>query len=197
MKDYIIGVLSFIGGAALSGVIVWKVTEKAAEKKYKAIADEEIKSVTDRFTVPKVDIKPLETEEKEKEDITKPSLMATATNIAKQYTNYSNTKEPERKDVTLPWEEGPYIIKPDDYGKNEEYDQIDLTLYADGILADDKDDFVDKEVVGDALDHMGEYDDDVIHVCDPKKKCYYEIMADNRSYEDATGRKPPEDDKEG
>ena len=198
MKNYVIGALSFLGGAALSGVIVWKVLDKKVEEKYKAIADEEIASVKKVFTVPKKGID----DTKDKKAMNKPDINTIAkdmaSEIAKQqkYTNYSNVAEPERS-KPLPWEEpGIKVIEPDKYGENEEYDQIDLTLYADGILADDKDDVIDKEVVGDALDHMGEFDDDIVHVQDDEKKRYYEITVDNRSYEEATGREPPEDSKE-
>lgn len=196
MKNYAIGILSFIGGAALSGIIVWKVVEKKSEEKYKAIADEEIASVKEHFTVPRKEIK-LELPDKDKKEelkatVNTKSLTEIAKEIAKPYTNYSNTKEPEKR--TLPWEEGPYVIEPDKYGEHEAYDQVELTLYADGILADEKDDIVRKGIIGDALDHMGEYDDDVVHVCDPVRKVYYEITADNRSYEDATGRTPPDEE---
>lgn len=199
MKNYVIGILSFLGGAAISGVVTWKMLEKRTEEKYKAISDEEIKSVKEVFTVPivnkdlflKKEVSPEKTDA-----VNTPNMTAVAKEIAKQYTNYSNVAEPERREP-LPWEEPRIrVIEPDKYGEKEEYDQIELTLYADGILADERDDIVDKEVVGDALDHMGEYDDDVVHVQDDEKKRYFEIMADNRSYEDATGKKPPEDSEE-
>jgi hypothetical protein len=196
MKNYVIGILSFLGGAAIGGVVTWKVLEKRTEEKYKIISDEEIRSVKEVFTVPKKDTSSTENKEDIKEAVNKPSLTAVAKEIAKQYTNYSNVAEPERREP-LPWEEPRIrVIEPDKYGEKEEYDQIELTLYADGILADERDDIVEKEVVGDALDHMGEYEDDVIHVQDDEKKRYFEIMVDNRSYEDATGNKPPEDSKE-
>ena len=196
MKNYLIGFLSFVGGAALGSLITWKVLEKRVDDKYKAIADAEIQSVKDVFTVPKKE-EAEQTEKKDtKEDITSPALTKVAKEIARQYTNYSNVAEPERRGP-LPWEGySPKVIEPDKYGEKEEYDQIDLTLYADGILADDRDDVVDNSIVGDALEHMGEYDDDVVHVQDDEKKRYFEITADPRSYEDATGRKPPEDSKE-
>lgn len=205
MKNYVIGILSFLGGAALGGVVTWKVLEKKVDEKYKAIADEEIKSVKETFTVPKKEIRAdlieagkLSDTDKDalKAAMNKPSLTQVAKEVTRMYTNYSGTPELERKQTTLPWEEGPQVIKPDDYGVKEDYDQIDLTLYADGILADDQDMIVDKGVVGDALDHMGEYDDDVVHVRDDERKRYYEILADERSYEDATGKEPPEDSKE-
>lgn len=196
MKNYVIGILSFLGGAAIGGVVTWKVLEKRTEEKYKTISDEEIRSVKEVFTVPKKDASSTENKEDIKEAVNKPSLTAVAKEIAKQYTNYSNVAEPERREP-LPWEEPRIrVIEPDKYGEKEEYDQIELTLYADGILADERDDIVEKEVVGDALDHMGEYEDDVIHVQDDEKKRYFEIMVDNRSYEDATGNKPPEDSEE-
>jgi len=46
------------------------------------------------------------------------------------------------------------------------------------------------------LEHMGEYEEDALHVCNPVKKIYYEILADERSYEKATKKKPHLSDDE-
>ena len=200
-KKIIVGIISFIGGAALGGVVAWKVTDKVCEEKYKKISDNEIKSVKDTFNSPKVEelIKTKienNPEGKKSEKVLKtvkdkPSLTDYARKLKDGgYVNYSNTPDvPFDKDE--PKVNGPFIISPDDFGDNEEYDRVSLTLYADGILADEDDTIIDaEEVVGDALEHMGEYEDDAVHVCNPEREVYYEILADNRSYKDATKKSP-------
>ena len=112
MKNYVIGILSFLGGAALGGVVTWKVLEKKVDEKYKTIADEEIKSVKETFTVPKKEIRAdlieagkLSDTDKDalKEAMNKPSLTQVAKEVTRMYTNYSGTPELERKQNTLPW----------------------------------------------------------------------------------------------
>ena len=150
-KTVIYSVVSFLSGAAISGFVVWRILEP----KYKKIADEEIASVKERFTVPKPEPKPKEKKEDEK---------------------------------TLAEKE------------NDEYDSTNLTFYADGILAydDGKDTIVDdvEALIGDALEHIGDYEDDSVHVVNHEMQMYYEILTDPRSYEDATKKKPNLDDKE-
>jgi hypothetical protein len=195
---------SFIGGAAIAALATWKLLEKRIDKKYSDIAQKEIDSVKEKFTVPRVKKNESEkipgeekTEKFLKSIMDKPSLSEYARKLKDGgYTNYSNVKdEPEvKKDEP---DDGIHIITPDDFGDNEDYDQISLTLYADGILADEDDTIINaEEVVGDALEHIGEYEDDAIHVCNPIRKAYYEVLTDNRSYEDATGKTPHHDGEE-
>ena len=212
--------ISFLGGAAISGLAVWKILDKY----YKAKSDEEIASVKEHFTVPKIidtsvfkELKEKAAKqqaevEKEKSSLAeeakhKPNIIEyTKTLKDNKYVDYSTPVEKnEKKSGRYPWEKSekddmkPHIIEPEYYGENEEYDQVSMTLYADGILAyDDGDVIVEDEerLIGDALEHMGEFEDDAIHVVDKEKEIYYEILADERKYEDATHKKPHLDDGE-
>ena len=113
------------------------------------------------------------------------------------YANYSNVEMEDDSDEDP--KENPFIqiIDPDDFGEDEDYDQISLTFYADGILADDDDNIID-DVEGTiskyALLHIGEYEDDAVHVKNEKRHVYYEVLTDSRSYEKATGKKPPQEE---
>lgn len=189
-------VLAFLGGAALSGFITWKVVSKKCEEKWSAIAQEEIDSVKERFTVPKKEEKdPVEEfidskldNKIAKEAVNKPNLTEYASKL-KNYTNYSNlpfAQDPEEDDTKV------FVIAPDEYGDDEEYEQQELTFYADGILADEDDTILDAdEVVGKGtLERIGEFEDDAIHVKNTKRKVYYEVLVDSRSYKDATGKDP-------
>lgn len=198
--------LAFIAGATIGGFVVWKVVDKH----YASIAQEEINSVKEKFTVPKVDKK--ETEKKSqvenpedvsKKALNKPDIISYNKKLSEgKYVNYSTEKEEPKKSGRYPWEkseedeEKPYVISPDEFAdgidEKDDYDQIDLTLYADGILADTEDEIIEnvEEVVGDALEHVGDYEDDAVHVCNPKRKAFYEILTDPRKYEEATKKKP-------
>lgn len=209
-KAVICSVVSFIGGAAISGLAVWKILEKKIEAKYAAISDEEIKSVKEKFTVPKsaemmealkkkLEKKP-EGEKPENNLRGKSSLADMKSYVRKlkdgKYTNYSDVDmktDDNEEDVEDP---NIHIIDPDDFGEDDEYDCISLTFYADGILADDDDniiDDVDGTISKRALFHFGDYEDDAVHVKNDKRKAYYEVLTDPRSYEKATNKKPHQD----
>ena len=203
--------LIFVVGAALGGVLGWSLTKK----KYSELAQSEIDSVKEKFTIPKKDIVKKSREEKSenvsKKALNKPSLMEYTKKIKEQaYTNYATEEKPKEKTGHYPWEKNedednkPYVISPDEFAdgvdEKDDFEQVTLIFYADGILAtDDGDEVINnvKEVVGDALDHIGDYEDDAIHVCNKKLKTFYEILVDERSYEKATGKDPhPDGDEE-
>lgn len=186
--------ISFVAGAVVGGLVAWKITEKVTEEKYSKLAQEEIDSVKEKFTVPKVEIekKPegKNADNLAKKATNKPTLAEYARKI-KEYTNYSDADTKVVKKTK-------YVISPDEYGEDEKYDQVGLTFYADGILADDDDRILDAdEVVGkESLNHIGDYEDDAVHVKNEETETYYEVLVDNRSYKDATGKDPSSDKDE-
>lgn len=111
------------------------------------------------------------------------------------YTNYASggqvvdTKEPIQKDVV----DIPYVISPDEFGEMDGYEDISLTYFADGILADEDNEPVDdiKEIIGDGLEHFGEYEEDSVFVRNDAKKCDYEILRDFRTFSDVLKGLPP------
>lgn len=88
----------------------------------------------------------------------------------------------------------PYVISPEDYENyNTDYDDISLTYYADGILADDMDEIVedpDNIVGSDFMNYFGKYEEDTVLIRNDRLKCTYEILRDRRTYEAVTGEKP-------
>lgn len=78
----------------------------------------------------------------------------------------------------------PYVISPDEFDDLDGYTPISLTYFADGVLADENGVIVDdvEEVVGDALSHFGEYEEDAVYVRNDAKRCDYEILTDEREY---------------
>ena len=80
---------------------------------------------------------------------------------------------------------GPYVITPDEFGEKDNYEQISLTYYIDGILADDFDEPIDDidDVIGlTAVNHFGEYEPDSVFVRNDERKCDYEVLLDQREY---------------
>ncbi len=113
-----------------------------------------------------------------------------------KYTQYTPSVVPQRP---APEEhkadniEAPYVISPDEFGEIDGYAQISLTYYADGILADENGVIIDdiEEIVGDAINHFGEYEDDSVFCRSDPKRCDYEILQDLRRYADVRKSFPP------
>lgn len=188
-----VGFLIFVAGAAIGSAATWYY----AKKHYEQIAQEEIDSVKERFTIDntklvksysKHDPKP-PFEAREAADITKEKL--TVAEYAKKlsqegYVNYSNAEMPEEntKDTVT---EIPFVIPPEEFGnlESEGYSKVSLTYYADDVLADEDDELVE-DVEGwvgeDATEHFGEYDDDVVYVRNHKLKIDFEILRSLREY---------------
>ena len=77
------------------------------------------------------------------------------------------------------------MISPDEFGEFEDYRTINLSYYADEVLADEDDNIIEdiEGTVGEeSLSHFGEYDDDAVHVRNDRIKCDYEILLDERFY---------------
>lgn len=112
------------------------------------------------------------------------------------YKDYSRTID--EKPSGTPGEV-PYVISPDEFGEFEDYTKVSLTYFADGVLADECGEIVDdvEEIIGDGLDHFGEYEDDSVFVRSDAKRCDYEILKDLRDFSDFKKKNfPPNNDEE-
>lgn len=173
-------------------------TYKFVKKKYEMIADEEIESVKKAFSnkdaaeVGKDVRKGLDEGLKEENEKAKQA----AQHIAEQagYTNYSNLSkkdtEEEEKEEKM---NRPYVISPDEFGDEEDYIQVDLTYYADGIVADEDNEIVEDidEIIGfDSLNHFGEYEDDAVYVRNDARRAEYAVVRDNGTYKDSLKYSP-------
>lgn len=186
----------FVLGAISGGTVTYFITKKKFEEK----AQKEIDSVKEYFTVPKVELKKDDIAKEpidEKKDVIaeqavkRPSLTEYAKKLKDGgYVNYSDKNINPEKDEKIESSMKPEVIDPNEYGDDETYDQVSLTLYSDGVLADEDDTILNiNEVIGEGnLDRMGEYEDDALHVKNNVRKVYYEVLADERSYIDATGK---------
>lgn len=184
---------AFIAGAVIGSAAAWCY----AKKKYERIAQEEIDSVKEVFARKEF----AKTGEKIMEGFTdgfkqaaeqareKPDVKQYATILQNAGYTVGTSQQGEERGMR---EKYPYVISPEEFGEMEDYDKISLTYYADGILADDNDNVIDNvgDVVGDALDHFGEYEDDSVFVRCEERRCDYEILLDQRTFAEAVRNKP-------
>lgn len=180
----------FAMGAAVGSVVTWQYVKK----KYEQIAQEEIDSVKAVFMKKDPDMEvtvsetPHQAEPRKVEE--KPSISEYAALLKNEgYTNYSGTGKEEQ----IAMSNKPYVIFPEEFGEDEEYEKISLTYYADQVLADENDELVEdvEGAVGfKSLTHFGEYEDDSVFVRNDRLKCDYEILLDQRTYSDVVKTRP-------
>lgn len=188
MNNKAIFVVAFSVGMAVGSVGTWY----CVKKKYEELAQEEIDSVKQVFSKREKELKGDKIKKNIAENVKAGeqektmSIKEYASFLQKQgYTNYSDTNEAENKEETKSVK--PYVIPPEQFGEIEEYDQIELTYYADHILADENDDIVEdvEEAIGfESLSHFGEYEDDSVFVRNDERRCDYQILLDQGLYSD-------------
>ena len=189
-------IVIFTSGAALGSFVTWA----AVRNRYKRIADEEIKSVKAAYKFEPItdeDIEQANTVTEEIESVIKYPKREKQTEKPEpiDYTKYyrhSVTSIPfEKEDENeKQMDDKPYIIEPEEFGQLDDYMDIGLTYYADGVLADDGDDIVDDidGTVGiDNLKTFNEFNADSICVRNDSRKVDYDISRDLRTYKEVTG----------
>ena len=185
--------LMFTVGAAAGSLVTWKLLKTT----YERIAQEEIDSVKEVYykaaeeamnILDEADKAQKEYEEGSSKN--KPNMKKYSSMISNL--SYVNSKEDNTdEDEEYEDDDRPYVISPDEFGEFEDYEQISLTYYADGILADEMDNEIEDvdNIVGlDSLDTFGKYEDDSVYVRNDSLKCDYEILADNSNYSDIIER---------
>lgn len=100
--------------------------------------------------------------------------------------------EKGREEEEAPYINGPYVISPDDFGSVPGYNAQSLDYFADGVLADSwgVELNLDETIGEDAIDHFGEYVDDVVYVRNDRTELEYEVTRDPRTYAEAVRTNP-------
>lgn len=210
MNNKVFGAIIFTAGAIIGSLVTWKVIKT----KYEDIAQEEIDSVKEEYTRLMVSMKKKlnnsvtykddnnEDDRSEKDtDNIDDSIMTNYNEIVNSYRssddeeNIQNEKEGEEKEEDndgVSYMEAPYVISPDDFGSVPGYNVEPLDYFADGILADGWGVELDiAETIGeDAINHFGDYDDDVVYVRNEQTKLEYEVTRDPRTYAEAVRTNP-------
>lgn len=177
---------TFAIGAAAGAAASWLVVKN----KYERIANEEIESVKNTFMDLNAE-QPDEGEEErvESEDIPESEEQVDYSPDAKEIRDYcSYVKGTGYKsynsDVV---HEKPFVISVEEFGELDDYECIQLTLYADKVLADDMNEVVDdiQGTIG-SLEHFEKYEDDVVYYRNDRLKCDYEVVFDERDYIDTS-----------
>lgn len=85
----------------------------------------------------------------------------------------------------------PYIIAPEEYGEKDDYITKSWTYYSDFVLADEEGEIISdpESIIGDALAHFGEYEDDSVHVRNDTTECDYEIIKHEKTFSEIYGSK--------
>ena len=176
-------IFAFIMGAAIGAAVTWRI----AAVRYERIVKEELDDLYD--TLENNSDKNIEDT---KEDVSvkttefineKPSLQEYAKILKKNSYIYDDHDEEEED----PMEGRPYVISPDEYGNEDDYDCESLTYYSDGVLTDDWDNPIEdiESFVGvESLNHFGENegDEDTVYVRNDDHKRDYEILRDPRKF---------------
>ena len=180
-------IIVFAAGAVIGSAV----TYKFVKNKYERITQEEIDSVKETYARNNLGenvgkgstegCEGIKNEIREIKDIVDSEVNRLKTILDENgYVDYST---PKGKKVTSM---NPYVISPDEFSENEDYETESLTYYSDGILADDRDNIIDIDmIVGrESLNHFGEYEDDSVFVRNEELKTDYEILLDTRRYSD-------------
>ena len=190
MKNSITKLLIFAAGAVIGSAVTWKF----AEEKYKRIADEEIASVKEVFSKKEKDLD--EDTELIDEDVLDSTIKEVSAYIQKvsEY-GYSSEDDAKKGGGNIVNKDRPYIIPPEMFDEEPDYDAVTLTYYNDGVVADmwdEKVDDVDDTIGSDSLNHFGEYEEDSVFVRNDNLKTDYEILRDYRNYSDIVPCASPE-----
>ena len=196
----------FIGGVVAGSFVTWRLLKE----KYIRQTQEEINEVREHYRKKKESEEVTVDSNGATETNEKPDLIAYAAKLTKNgYIDYTNPKsfvkatgdmidavvqkdnEESLDPVILndPSYQPPYIISPEDFAIDDEYTIVNLNYYIDGVLTDEDDNIVENvdDVVGlENLNHMGEYEDDALHIRNENYKCEYEILLSRRLYHDTT-----------
>lgn len=199
-------VIIFISGVAVGSFVTWRLLKE----KYIRQTQEEINEVREHYRKKKESEEVTVDSNGTTETNEKPDLIAYAAKLTKNgYIDYTDpksivkatgdtidavvqkTNEESLDPVILndPSYQPPYIISPEDFAIDDEYTIVNLNYYIDGVLTDEDDNIVENvdDVVGlENLNHMGEYEDDALHIRNENYKCEYEILLSRRLYHDTT-----------
>ena len=178
-------VLLFTAGLVMGSVVTWKMTKD----KYEQWANDEIRMMREYYNQKEeyyeekdLDEEPIEAEVRT-ERSTKPDLTEYTSRLNESgYTDYSEiSKKDEEEDNESDMGEKPYVISPEEFGDFDDYETIELTYYKNGYVTDDQDILMSNDEVEEAIGwnnitHMGEYEEDALHVRNEKRKTDYEIL---------------------
>lgn len=184
MNDTVRNLLIFAAGAVVGSVAA----VLCVKRKYADIAQREIDSVKEVYK------RRAESSEPDEEPDCEPEELEDDEPQGSQPGKLETKHDPYRTDYNnlvsgLGYidSERPYVIPPHEFAEIHDYGVQTLYLTKDGKLVDKDWEIIDDidDIVGyESLDHMGEYEDDTLHVRNDRLKCDYEIYLSEKTYEE-------------
>lgn len=192
-------ILYFSGGAVVGAAAMWLLLKKKYDDELEQRTQSVIRAFTEqanrnaKTSLDDPSIEPDKTELADTPDNEK-DIMRNASDLSKRprvdYTAYGRTDDAstETKIMSEPTVSETHIIAPIDFGEIENYVQIQMTQFYDGVLTDDDFNMIDpadleKWLGGiDPMNYYGEYEDDAVHIRNDSMKCYIEIVKDERLF---------------
>lgn len=195
----IINVLVFATGAAIGSLVTWKLLktkyERMIQDEVNAFKKDYIRCMGEsKLTRILEEIVEDDACEDETEEPVDPVVTAYHA-LTSRYNNTSDTAENDEEgdEGEVPIDNGPYVIEPQDYGDgNYNHNLACLTYYADGVLTDSWDVELDiEETIGEeAIQSIGKYAEDVVHVRNEQLQTDYEVVRDPRTYTEVLAMSP-------
>lgn len=194
-KSIVVGILSFIGGAVISGALTYKYVmvknEVSQEKKAEAIKAQLEAYYENKYE----EKKPVS---KMNVDVSEELIHVEPMNTAKSpynmdkkdYSKYQKVVErympKEEKPTNIEQEEVTFEIV-DSNNMEEDWDVLGFTLYSDGIVTDENDDPVEdiSEHIGDTLYFFDKQAGSLMYVKNNHLQAYYEISYEEYTYAEA------------
>lgn len=190
--------IPFVVGAAAGSLVTWL----AVKQYYKRIADEEIESVVQRFKDRKIDgeiVHSAGLSIVEPHDITEEEQVTTTTGYSIRGEEYDKLLE-ENGYSSHPGDPNyavftddkgdvpPFVIPPEEFGEAD-YNTKTFKFYSDFVLTDEEGVMItdSEELIGDALKHFGDYEDDAVYVRNVDVECDYEILKQDMTFSEAYG----------
>ena len=104
----------------------------------------------------------------------------------------TNKEGDEEEEDLVQYVNGPYVISPEEFGDEPSFSTQPLDYFADGVLADGWGIELDlDETIGeDAINHFGDYVDDIVYVRNERTEIDYEVTRDPRTYAEAARTNP-------
>ena len=208
-RNTLVKAFIFVAGAAIGSAVTWKVVKN----KYEQITQEEIKSVKEEYSrLTKLMRMEIDACRRVTEAHTEDEVTDSDDSINNNYdfsepennqveyhkltSKYRGTPDESESneegdgigDDDLPFINGPYVISPDEFASSPPgYSACPIDYYKDGILADGWGVKLNiEETIGeDAINHFGDYVDDVVHVRNERTQIDYEVTRDPRTYKEA------------
>ena len=193
MNSKLVNAIVFAVGAAVGSIVTWQFAKYTCDK----LIAEERQAIREYYKG-----RYEETEEGEPEPKTvdvgtsaylcKREITEEERQDVRKYSDITRSYVSPETEQDVEYCPEPAFICPEDFGDEEGYEVVNLTYYADKILADNNGKIVQdaETIVGDFEEHIGDYEVDAVHIRNDWNQCYYEILAVEDKYHDIYGPNP-------